>query len=165
MSIITTLTSHNVTLTIVSVYSISLSSDTSFIFFASFRRSLRKFLSSSASMYPLPSVSYSRQICKIEEKKKKVKRVRKRYRAIRVHISRWHFPALFYAGCTWQILFLVWAQRPGWKAVHERVQGHVCAARNEGCLRELSLSNIYVLILLRKKKNFVLIVFWNKLNN
>ncbi|CAH0696318.1 unnamed protein product [Spodoptera exigua] len=50
------------TCSIVSVYSISLSSETSLIFFASFKRSRRKFFSSSASMYPLPSVSYSRHI-------------------------------------------------------------------------------------------------------
>lgn len=49
-------------LTIVSVYSISLSSETSLIFLASLSKSRRKFFNSSASMYPLLSESYSRQI-------------------------------------------------------------------------------------------------------
>lgn len=49
-------------ITIVSVYSISLSSETSLIFFASRSKSRKKFFNSSASIYPLLSLSYSRQI-------------------------------------------------------------------------------------------------------
>ncbi|CAN8024356.1 unnamed protein product, partial [Ixodes persulcatus] len=54
-------------LTRVSVYSISLSSSM-LSFLASRSRSLRN---SSASIYPLPSVSYSRQICKEKKRKNK----------------------------------------------------------------------------------------------